>query len=190
MVRRAVVLVLAALVAMLAACGGSDGTDQVSVEGQPYVDALAGNLRDHGAGDVQLTASEAACVAPKWVNVLQPERLDQAGIEPADLEPDDGLDEKAGKVALRDAEIGELVDALGQCDLDLQTAFIATLTEGARLSLEDQDCLDDAISDDLARKVVGLQVTEGTEATDGDAALQAEVFQALSACPGAIDLGS
>lgn len=184
-------VVLASLLPVaLGACSGSDGPAPVSVEARPYVVALGAGLREHGAGDVALSASEAACVAPKWIDVLEPARLDQAGIEPAELTPAGGLDEKAERVALRDAEIAELVDALGQCDLDVQTAFIGTLTEGARLSPADRACLDDAVSEDLTRKVLGVQITEGTEAAAGDEALMGELFEALSACPGAIDLGS
>lgn len=188
MVRKLVVVVAACLV-LVTGCGDDDAPDTVTVEGKPYVDALTTSLRLHGAGDLELTPSEARCLAPRWVNVLQPERLDEAGVEPEALESADGLDEKAPKVALTDGEISKLVDSFGECDVDLAPAFVHSLTEAADLTPAAEACLVDAIGDDLTRRSVALAVTDGADALDEDTGLMAELFDALSTCPGAIDLG-
>lgn len=184
----AVTCLLAATVAT--ACSDDATSDKVTVAGQPYVDAMTTSLTDHGAGDVGLSASEAACIAPKWVNILDPDQLDEAGVEPAQLETDQGLDEKAAKVALSDGEVSKLVDAFGECEVDLTVAFVRSLTAGATLGAADEACLVDAVPDDLARRMVGVEITKGADALDDDSGLMAELFEALSTCPGAIDLGN
>jgi hypothetical protein len=181
--------VIAALVILVAGCGNDGTSDEVTVESKPYVDALVTDLETHGAGNIDLTGIQARCLAPRWVNVLQPERLEEANIDPEDLEEDTGFDTKAGKVPLSDAEIDKLVDAFGECDVDLQQAFIDHATSGATLSPEDRDCLDDALSDDFLHRMMGIELTKGPTAVDDDPTLSAELFEALSACPGAIDLG-
>lgn len=187
---RKLMVVVAVCVVLGTACGGDDDTPgTVSVEGKPYVDAMTDSLRVHGAGDLALTPAEARCIAPKWVNILRPERLDEAGVAPQDLASADGLDEKAPEVALTDGEISKLVDAFGECELDLQRAFVGSLTAGAALGPDDEACLVEAIPDDLTRRSVAMAVTDGVDAVDDDAGLMSELFQALSACPGAIDLG-
>ncbi len=190
MVRRLMVVV-ACLAVLATACGGDDDTPgTVTVAGRPYVTAMARSLADHGAGDLHVTRSEATCIAPRWVNTLRPERLHEAGVEPDELSTDEGLDEKAARVALSDAEISELVDAIEACDVDLTATFVEGLTEGATVAADDERCLVEAVPDDLVRRLVAIEVTEGADAPDGDPTLMAELFEALSACPGAIDLGS
>lgn len=179
---------LTALVVLAAGCGGKSPAPTKTVAPGPYIGALTTSLARYGAGSIDLTLTEAACVAPKWVDVLQADRLQRAGVVPRRLEADRGLDQKAGKVALGSTEVSRLVDAVGECDVDLQAAFIASLTQKALLSVENQACLADSISEKLARRVVGIEITEGTDGPDADPALRAEFFAALSACPGAIDL--
>jgi hypothetical protein len=182
-------VVITCLVVLTVACSDEDTPGTVTVAGKPYVDAMARGLTDHGAGDLTVTPSQARCIAPKWVNILEPERLDQAGVEPDELAADAGLDEKAARVALTEAEMSELVDAFGECDVDLTRAFVKGLTEGATIAADDERCLVEAVPEDLVRRLVAIEVTEGADAPDADAALMSELFEALSACPGAIDLG-
>lgn len=190
MVRKLVVVVVSCVAVVAAGCG-DDGTSRtVTVEGKPYVDAMTSSLADHGAGEIELSAVESGCIAPKWVNILDPERLDEAGVEPAQLALDQGIDQKAAKVSLTDGEITKLVDAFGECQVDLTRSFVRSLTEGATLAADDEACLVDALPDDLVRRMVAVEVTKGVDGPDEDPNLMAELFQALSACPGAIDLGS
>lgn len=171
-------------------CGDDDTPGTVTVEGKPYVEAMREGLLAHGAGSVTVDATAATCIAPKWVNILGPERLDAAGVAPSRLTGDDGLDVTAAKVALTDAQVSKLVDAFGECEVDLPAAFVHDLTRGASPSPEDEACLIDAVPTDLVQRIVGMQITEGDRAPDRDPELVEELFTALSACPGAIDLGS
>ncbi len=191
MVRRAVVVgVVAALTLLGTGCSDDPATDDVPVEAQPYVEALSTALARDGAGGVELDSAQAACVAPRWVDVLDPRRLDDAGVDPVDLDGEGGLAERVEGVELTDADVDRLLDAVGDCDIDLHGAFLDGLTAGATPSDDDRACLDDAVSPDLARRAVALGVTDGQEAADGDPQLMTELFEALSACPGAIELGT
>lgn len=191
MVPRLMVVVTCLAVATAATACGDDGTndDKVTVAGKPYVEAMTTSLADHGASGIDLSVTEARCIAPKWVNILDPDQMSQASVEPSQLEPDQGLDDKAAEVALSDAEIAKLVDAFGECDVDLTRSFVRSLTQGATLTENDETCLVDAVPDDLVRRMVSVEITKGTDASDDDPELMAELFEALGTCPGAIDLG-
>ncbi|QXC59774.1 hypothetical protein KSP35_15485 [Aquihabitans sp. G128] len=188
MVPRVVLPMLAVVVLLAAACTHKGTSDKVTVESKPYVAALVRDLVGHGVGDIEVSGTQARCLAPRWVNVLQPTRLEAAGIEPSALAADAGMDAKAAKVPLTDAEIGKLVDAFGDCDMDLKAAYIDHATAGATLSDDDRSCLTDALSDDLIRRITTVEVTKGAAAVDRDATLSSDLFTALSACPGAIAL--
>lgn len=192
MVPKLMVLVTCLATAMAATACGDGGTndDKVTVAGKPYVEAMTTSLADHGVGGIDLSVTQAGCMAPKWVNILDPDQLDAAKVEPDQLEADQGLDDKAAQVALTDAEIAQLVDAFGECDVDLTRSFVRSLTEGATLTEDDEACLVDAVSDDLVRRMVSVEITKGTDASDDDPELMSELFEALGTCPGAIDLGA
>ncbi|CAN5681633.1 hypothetical protein BH10ACT1_BH10ACT1_42040 [soil metagenome] len=189
MVPKVVVPLLVALALTATACSDKGTSDKVTVESKPYVDALVTDLLDHGVGDLDITATEARCLAPRWVNVLQPARLEAAGVKASALRRDAGFDTKAAKVPLSDAEVDKLVEAFGDCQIDLEQSYIDHATAGAPLSPDDRACLQDALPDDLIRRMVGIELTQGDAAVDQDAKLSGELFAALSACPGAIDLG-
>lgn len=188
MLAKVVVPLVVALALALSSCGDPGTNDEVTVASKPYVDALVGDLSAHGAGDIELTATQARCLAPRWVNVLQPERLQAAGIRPGTLARDVGFDVKAAEVPLTDGEVGHLVDAFGACDVDLEQAYVDHVTAGHAPDPTDRDCLADALSDDLLRRLVSVELTKGAAAVDQDANLSSELFDALSTCPGAIDV--
>ena len=164
--------------------GGSDGGGgDVSEEEQPYVDAMVTNFQD---SDEELTMSEeqAQCVAPRWMDAIGLERLQEAGIEPADIESDDegteltslGLDEEAG---------GELYDAFGACDVDVKALFVESLAQDSGLSDEDRECVEENFDDDLLRRVMVASLTQGEEALQQDEELTSDIFAVFAECPGA-----
>ena len=190
MLQKLIIVMIAAMVPFTVACADKATSGTVSVEGKPYVRAFTTNLVDHGIGDVQLNPTQAACVAAKWVNIFQPERLDAAGVEASELRRAGGLDDKVAQVALSDAEITKLVEAFGDCEVDLRDSYITSITEGVSISEADRTCLSEAFSSQLIDEMMALQITKGAEAVDDDPKMAGEVFAALSSCPGAINPGS
>ncbi len=190
MVQKLIIVMITAMVPFAVACSDKATSGTVSVEGKPYVRAFTTNLVDHGIGEVELNRTQAACVAAKWVNIFQPARLDAAGVTASQLRRAGGLDNKVARVALSDTEITKLVEAFGDCAVDLREAYINSITVGATVSETDRACLSDAFSSQLIDDMMALQITKGTKAVDDDPKMAAEVFAALSSCPGAIDLGS
>ena len=190
MVRKLMVVMVAGVLSFTVACSDKDTSGTVTVEGKPYVSAFTTSLVNDGVGEVQLNRVQAACVAAKWVNIFQPERLDAAGVKPSQLRRKVGVDVKVAQVALSDREIAKLVGAFGECAVDLRKAYIDSITEGTTLSEADRNCLSDALSGQLIDEMMALEITKGTQAVDDDPKMSGQLFAALSSCPGAINLGS
>lgn len=185
-----VVATCLAVVMAATACGRDGSNAKVTVAGKPYVDALTTSLADQGVSGIDLSVTEARCIAPKWVGILDPDQLHAAGVKPSQLEPDQGLDDKAAEVALSDAQLAKLVDSFGECEVDLTRSFVGSLTKGTTLTEADEACLVDAVPDDLVRRMVSVEITKGADTADDDPELMSELFKALGTCPGAIDLGA
>jgi len=185
--RTAVVMcMLGALV--LGACGDDDDDDggsagDVSEEEQPYVDAMAASFQEGEEGGLVMSEEQAECIAPRWMDTIGLERLQEAGVEPADIGDDE--DDELTSLGLSEEEGGELYDAFGECDVDVQGLFIDSLAEDSDLSEEDRDCLAQNFDDDLLRRVMVASLTEGEEALQQDDELMSEVFAVFSECPGA-----
>ncbi len=190
MVRKLMIVMVAGALSLTVACSDKATNGDDSEAGKPYVTAFATNLVADGVGDVALDHTEAACIAAKWVTIFRPERLKNAGIKASDLRRHQGVDDKVAGVALSDHEVAKLVAAFGECEVDLREAYLDSITQGATLSETDRICLTDAFSNDLIDRMMAVEITQGARAVDKDKGLSAEVFQALSACPGAIDLTS
>ena len=190
MLQKLIIVMVAAMVLFTVGCADKATSGTVSVEGKPYVRAFTSSLVDHGIGEVRLNPTQAACVAAKWVNIFQPERLDAAGVKASELRRAGGLDDKVAQVALSDAEITKLVEAFGDCEVDLRDAYITSITKGVTISEEDRTCLSEAFSSELIDEMMALEITKGVQAVDDDPKMAGDVFAALSSCPGAINLGS
>jgi hypothetical protein len=195
MTRRLALLVGAAAMVLAAGCGDDDddgdaggGDVEVSEEAQPYVDAMVeGMVSSDDDEDLQLDQEQADCLAPRWVETIGVERLQDAGLEPDDF-ADDG-DPDLSSLGLSEDEGGELYDAFGACDIDLKAEFIRSFTADQDLSEEDAECLGDAFSDDFLRRIMITTLVEGDEALEDDQELTGELLSVFSECPGAIDVG-
>ena len=87
----------------------------------PYVQALAQSMREDDDSDLPLDDEQADCLAPRFVEVLDPARLEEAGITPEQLAESDDVITQLG---LTEEEGGEMYDALGECDLDVRALFL------------------------------------------------------------------
>jgi len=168
------------------ACSSSDGGGDAA---SPYVASLKKNLETAKGNELKLTAKQADCLAPKWIDTITPERLEKAGIEPADLATSD-TDASITKLKLSDATAGSLIDAYGDCGVGLKKAFIDNVGSGSTMSADDKACLDEAITDDLLRDVLVATLTKGADALTNSSPEGKALITAVSACPGALGAGS
>ena len=188
MTRKLVAAVGTAL-ALLTGCGGDDdgegATGDVSDEARPYVDALVESA-ENSDSDVPFEAGEAECLAPRWVDILDPTRLEEAGIAPEDLA---GSDDAITELDLTEEDGGALYDAMVECGVDVRDEFIAGIAEESDLSEEDRACLEEQFDDDFLRRIFVVVLTQGEDALQADQAFTSEVLSKFSECPGALPEG-
>lgn len=144
-----------------------------------YDGAVAANIAS-GASGVEVTAEEAECIAPKWVAVAKVERLEAAGITPADVQQ--GIDVALLKLQLTEEEGVALVDAMTSCGLDLRALYL----ESPTVSGSDADakaCLEEAVSEDFVRRLLVVSLTLGPDKAGDDPALVEGLRTLIAACP-------
>ena len=73
--------------------------------------------------------------------------------------------------------------------MDVRAAFVEGLTEGEDMSRETVDCLEDAIDDDLLKRVLVTSLMQGEDALQEDQELMSDLIGVLSDCPGAVTDG-
>lgn len=164
------VTVLLLATAGCSADGTSDTGGPVSAEARPYVDALTTQFTLAGEGDFGLDDDRATCLANRWISILEPARLEGAGIEPTDfgVGPGDQSEAQLADVNLSDGEATEMVDAFGGCRIDLKAMTLDNLL--GPLSDDERSCLDDAVSDDLIGDYFKAVFTVPSEDLDSDPA--------------------
>ena len=134
--------------------GGGD----VSEEAQPYVDALVESAADNEGGDIPFGEEQAECVAPEWVEILDPAELEAAGITPQELAE---RDEVMNEVDLTEDDGAAMYDALVECDVDVRSSIVASMGEDTELAEEDRQCLEDAFDDDMLPRHVRRRALAG-----------------------------
>ena len=184
MVTRKFIGVASAVMALLTGCGGDD--DDVSDDAQPYVDALIASASDQEGGDLQFEEGQAECVAPQWVEIFDPARLEEAGITPENMT---ASNDTITELNLTEEEGGALYDAMVECGVDLREQFVGAIGEGGELSEEDQTCLEEQFDDDFLRRVFVIVLTQGEDALQADEAFTSELLSKFSECPGALPEG-
>lgn len=191
-----------ALVIALSACGASGGDDAASTtttaeetttsvdeattttedapsepagDADAYAEGLAVGLAsaDEESGELVLTTDEAECVAPEWVDLIGVDTLAGADVAPEDLEDPDF---QFSDLALDPETGGDMIDAFGDCDVDIISEFYETLS--ADLDDEQIDCLVDELGDDQARQFL----IEALVQTDLSAELNDELERIDSVC--------
>lgn len=196
---------VAALLLALSACGASGGDDAASTttvaeettttadeattttedgptnssepdgDASAYADGLAVGLTsgDEESGELVLSSDQAECVAPEWIDIIGVDTLTGADVTPQDLEDPDyqftdlRLDADTG---------GDMIDAFGDCDVDIISEFYETLS--ADLDDEQVDCLVEELGDDQARQFL----IEALVQTDLSAELNDELERIDSVC--------
>lgn len=154
--------------------GGTSGGDASSATEDDYLAAIESQFTQSGADSLQMTDEQAGCVAPKWLDVLGLDRLKDKGITPDDIKSDTD-NEKLATIGLTEGDGDKLYDAYGECDVDVREQFVKSVASSTEAA---EDCLDDALSDDLLRVFV-TSVTKGEAGLDADEELTNEIFAAL-----------
>lgn len=183
---------VACLAVVAAACGadggdgviGGGGDDPVSADAEPYVKSLSQNLSNGNESLLEVDNEQADCIAPKWVETLKPDRLKKARIKPADLGTDDS--DLLLSLKLSEAEGRDLVNAFGDCGVDVKATFLAS---DSTLTDDDKACLSAALSEDVVKEVLVTGFTKGPYALGEAGGPGKDLAAALAKCPGATDGG-
>ncbi len=124
--------------------GGGGG----DADGEAFAEAFSTNLSASGDdGELVLTEEQADCVGPAWVDIVGADTLADSGVTPDEVSEDSFAFSDFGL----DADQGlEMIDAFGDCDVDLYGQFSEILTED--LTDEQGDCVLDEIDEEFARE--------------------------------------
>lgn len=179
---RAVVAGLAALV-LLAACGDDDGP---SDEAAPYVDALATELEapSEDEGALVLPEDAARCFAEGVVDVLDAERLSEAGVTPAEVAAMESFVDLG--VEVDDDAQDRVADAAAEC-FDVRGSLAESF--GATLGV-DVSCLADEVDEDRVADGFAEELVTGGGAETSLALLSDLLDQMSPACGEEIFLGT
>jgi hypothetical protein len=184
---RRMMLAVAALVmaALGAGCGDDDGGgggESSSEEGQEYVDAIVASNDDS-----ELTDEENECFARAFVDAVGVEELEGA-VTPDEIREDPESSPEEFGITLDEDQADAFWEDVNEC-MDVRAAFVEGLTEGEDMSQETVDCLEEAIDDDLLKRVLVTSLIEGEDALEEDQELMSDLIGVLSDCPGAVTEG-
>lgn len=150
----------------------------VAAGDQPYVDALAANFVDGGRLVARLDETDAACVAERWIAVLDP-----AALRAADVAPDSmtsvTLDRLRSVVSLDAARAEALTASYDACGVDHTGAFLDSLLLTSQITDLQRVCLLERIPPGLVGEITVSALVD----PEIGAALAAEYQRALDACP-------
>jgi hypothetical protein len=171
------------MAALASACGDNDGggggSESSSEEGQEYVDAIVASNDDS-----ELTDEENECFARAFVDAVGVDEL-QGAVTPDEIREDPESSPDEFGITLDDDQADALWEDVNEC-MDVRAAFVEGLTEGEDMSEETVDCLEDAIDDDLLKRVLVTSLMEGEDALQEDQDLMSDLIGVLSDCPGAV----
>jgi hypothetical protein len=173
---------LLVMAALGAACGDDDdggGGESSSDEGQEYVDAIVASNDDS-----ELTDEENECFARAFVDAVGVDEL-QGAVTPDEIREDPESSPEEFGLTLDDDQADAFWEDVNECT-DVRAAFVEGLTEGEDMSQETIDCLEDAIDDDLMKRVLVTSLMEGEDALEDDQELMSDLLGVLSDCPGAV----
>lgn len=167
--------------------GGDDTTttteaddEQQGSPDQVYLDAMIESLRESDSEDLQFTDEQAECLAPQWLETITVDALREADITPEDLASDDVSVDLA---PILDQDQGrEMVDAFGDCGVDLETVFVEGLSADGSIEADQAACLADALPDGYVEQLFAITLADGDEALDEDPALAETLTDAYLGC--------
>ncbi len=168
---------------LAAACGdddgGGSGAESASAEGQEYVDAIVASNEES-----ELTDEQNECFARAFVDAVGVDEL-QGAVSPDEIRANPETTPQEFGITLDDDQADGFWNDVNEC-MDVRAAFVEGMTEGEDVSEETVNCLEDAIDDDLLKRIFVTSLMEGEDALDQDEELTSDLMSVLSECPEAI----
>lgn len=172
---------------ILDAIGGPEPIPELTSAGRPYASALEGALQTERPEQTAyngLSAETARCVAPDWVMVLGPDRLDRAGVAPAELAEDPVAVSREAEITWEEAEA--ILRTYESCDaapIDRMRSYLTAETDADDpvLGPETSRCIAEKLDGDTARRLFVLGLTAPT-AIGGDLSLHRDVQNVAAQC--------
>jgi hypothetical protein len=148
-----------------------------------YVAVLKESMMSSGdEGEFALSGEQADCMAPKWIDTIGVDTLQAKSIEPDDIGTEGSAD--LTTLGLSEEQGNDLYAAFGQCDVDVKSLFIKSISPN--LSDKDEQCLEDNFDEALMKQILVTTLTKGQDALDGDEEMTGKLLAVFSKCPGAV----
>ncbi|CAN5585958.1 hypothetical protein BH10ACT1_BH10ACT1_20480 [soil metagenome] len=155
------------------------GSDEEGPDQQAYVDSLSRELgSDDTFGD--LGSDQAECIAENWIDILDPQVLQDSGISPQDVVTGD-IDEALADI-IDDDIAADLIGSLGGCDVDVDEILAEELRSGDDVPADKVDCLIAALPDGYVEQLLAISLAGGRDALDDDPSLQEPLVDAAAQC--------
>jgi hypothetical protein len=148
----------------------ADGGDAAAtdVTADEYAAAFVTSLTtgDRDGGDLVLPADAAKCVAPRFVEAITVDQLNEAGITEEDAS-DPSFDPST--IGIDEEQAQTMVDAFGACDFDIYAELAASLTSG--LGSDVEACVEENLDEDLADALLVKSFSTGQSDDEFEALL-------------------
>lgn len=159
------------------AAGGATGSEQA------YIEAVADAMREVEDPTFPIDDEQADCLAPRWVDAIGYQTLLDAGVTPEVLGGSEDGDTSAEFEDVVDrARAEKLVDAFGDCDLDLEQFFYEGLQSDGSMTADQGACLRDRLPEGYIRELMITSMDGGDDALDDDPDLEDQLTEAFMAC--------
>lgn len=161
--------------------GGGGGNAAVTDENRPYVDAMKKSLAasNEEDGDIVLSDGQIDCIAPRFINIIGVDRLEENGVTAADVEADEAMD--FSDLGMDEKEGNELYDTFGNCDVNLGETMMASFAEDDEMTDAMKTCMEGVFTDDNLRKLMVSTMVNGDDAAEDDPEL-APLMAQLMGC--------
>lgn len=191
--RWSVVVLVPALLLGTAACGddddggaAGDGGGDLSSEEQAYADAWAAALSDTDDDSFSFDEDEAQCMGDAIMAEIGVGPFDDAGLEPADLDSEDGEDESPGELlgagTISDAQADAILETWVGCT-DLNAAFVEQIAADTDLDDEARQCIVEGVEDgDLVNE--GFKATLTSDDSEPPEEIVRQLVTLMSTCGG------
>jgi hypothetical protein len=155
----AIVAVAVAMTGAAAACGGGGGGGG-SDDRAAYVDAIAATSDPSG----QTSEGEARCMAEVLVDAAGVEQLSDA-VSPDEIRSAEDFDTASLGLQLDEAQGDAFYEGLQGCTADLKHEIVLSMVTPLGLSDAAVACVEEGLTDDVARDLTVSIFTQGATAT-------------------------
>lgn len=162
---------------LVTGCSDDDGGDgasaEVSAEAQPYVDAMKTSMANSQDEDDPFNLSEGQidCMAPRMINAMGVDRLEEAGVTPEDIAADEDNGMDFSDLNLTEEDGNKMYDAFGACDINLREVMMESFS-GEGMPDEAAECIEGVLTDDNLRTFIVSLMVNGEDGMESDPAME------------------